>query len=279
LGIAAINTGNNLIYLILAALLGILAVSGFFGKKNLMTVRVDVKIPDEIYAGIPAPVSVVAKNPGRYFPVFLIRAYVGGTRVLFPYVRAGTTEQRFIEIAFPQRGEQKMEEVRIASVYPFSFFVRYRTVRLQTELTVFPHPVSFTDAVRTDLNRQLRGDHPEERPGYDGDILSIRNYLTGDSVRYINWKASARSGSLKTNELSAGLTEPLIIEFEKIMIPDLELKLSCLTSFIINQFRKNRAIGLKLGGRYFPPAATQAHKLHLLRELAGYGQGPVNHAR
>jgi hypothetical protein len=79
LGISAINTGNNLIYLILAVLLSVLAVSGFFGKKNLMAVRVDLKVPDEVYAGIPTPVSVVVKNPGRRFPAFLIRVYLGET--------------------------------------------------------------------------------------------------------------------------------------------------------------------------------------------------------
>jgi uncharacterized protein (DUF58 family) len=139
--------------------------------------------------------------------------------------------------------------------------------------------MSFQDAVGTDAGRQRRGEHPQERPGFDGDILSIRDYLTGDSVRYINWKASARSGALKTNVLSSGLTEPLIIEFEKVLIADLELKLSCLTFLISSQHRKNRAIGLKLGGRYFPPSTTKEHKLRLLRELAVYGQETANLGR
>ena len=279
LGVSAINTGNNLLYLILAALLSVLAVSGFFGKKNLHAVRVEVKVPEEVYAGIPVPVSVVVKNPGRRFPVFLIRVYVGEIQILFPYVRAGTTEQRFIELAFPQRGVQTIDAVRVSSVYPFRFFVRYHTVPTPNRLTVFPHPISYGDAVRTDAGRQRRGDQPQERPGYDGDILSIRDYLRGDSVRYINWKASARSGALKTNELSSGLTEPLIIEFEKIPIADLELKLSSLTFFILKQYRKNGAIGLKLGGRYFPPTTTKEHKLRLLRLLAVYGQETAHHGR
>ena len=279
LGVSAINTGNNLIYLLLAVLLAVLATSGFFGKRNLTVVHVDLRISDEIYAGMPTPVSVVVKNHGRYFPAFLIRVHVGGTAVLFPYVRAGSREKRFVELVFPERGVQTLADIRVASVYPFSFFVRYRIVRTGVALTVFPHPVSFADVLRKDGYRQPRGDHSRERPGDDGDILSIRDYLAGDAIRYINWKASARSGVLKTNELTASLTEPVIVEFEKIMIAELELKLSCLTSLILEHIRKNRAIGLKLRGRYFPPAATQEHKLAMLRELAVYGREAADDPR
>lgn len=279
MGVSAINTGNNLIYLILAVLLGVLAISGFFGKENLTGVRMDIRIPDEIYAGIPVPISVIAQNPGRLFPIFLIRAYVGDTLVLFPYIRAGTTDQRLTESIFPRRGEQTIDEIRIASVYPFSFFIRYKTVSRNCRFTVFPHPIPFRGAANAEWNRRNRGEQYREQKGYEGDILSIRDYLKGDSIRYINWKASARTGSLKTNELSAGLAEPLLIDFDQIQIPDPELKLSCLTSLVRDCFRGNKAVGLKMRGRLFPPASTREQKLLLLRELARYGEKDMNDGR
>ena len=225
------------------------------------------------------PIAISVKNKTRHFPVFLIRVHLGDAPVLFPYIRGGTREQRVIEMTFPERGVQTIRDVRIASVYPFNFFVRYRTIPLKETCTVFPHPISSAEIPGMDLNPRHRGDHSQERRGYDGEMLAIRAYLTGDSVRYINWKASARSGSLKTNELAAAYTETSVIEFEKIMIPDLEMKLSCLTYLIISQCRKNRPIGLRLGGRLFQPAATKEHKWQLLRELAVYGRETGNHER
>ena len=236
-------------------------------------------MPDEIYAGIPVPVTVLVENPRRFFPVFLIRVYMGETTVLFPYIRPRAKEQRFVEFTFPRRGAQALAGVRLASVYPFSFFIRYKTVPVKNEFTVFPRPVAFAPALGTEAGKKARGEHVTETKGYDGDILSIREYMTGDSRRYINWKASARSGSLKINELSAGSTEPLIIEFERIPIPETELKLSCLTFLILNAYRKNRAVGLRLGKRFFPPAVTKEHKLLLLTALALHGQEAADRGR
>lgn len=256
-----------------------MAVSGFFGKNNLSDLEIHLRIPEEVYAEIPVPISVSVKNTGRYTPSFLIRVYLGETPILFPYIRPGTQEQRVKEFTFSHRGAHTIEDTRIASVYPFNFFIRHRAFPIKTEWTVFPHPVPCKPFPDTDLNQQHRGDHSRERPGYDGDILAIRDYLTGDSVRYINWKASARSGTLKTNELATAQTETSIIEFEKIPMTDLELKLSCLTFLIANHCRQGKAIGLRLGERFFPPAATKEHKCRLLRELAMYGQEAENHGR
>ena len=38
LGFAAVNTGNNLLYLLVSALLGFMAVSGILGRLNLAVI-------------------------------------------------------------------------------------------------------------------------------------------------------------------------------------------------------------------------------------------------
>ena len=240
---------------------------------------VRIRIPGEVYAGIPVPIAVSAENRNRWLPAFLIRVQVGDAAVLFPYIPARAEERRMVEFTFPERGIRAIRDVRTASVYPFNFFVRYRAVPLEAECTVFPHPVTSAEIPGVDLHPRHRGETSRERRGYDGDMLAIRDYMAGDSVRYINWKASARSGSLKTNELATAYSETSVIEFDRIAMPDLELKLSCLTSLIIGQCRKNRPIGLRISGRFFPPAATKEHKWRLLRELAVYGRETESHAR
>ncbi|NIQ94316.1 MAG: hypothetical protein GWN87_08975, partial [Desulfuromonadales bacterium] len=52
LGFAAVNTGNNLLYLMVSALLGFMAVSGLIGRYNLARLRVEFAAPPEIYAGV-----------------------------------------------------------------------------------------------------------------------------------------------------------------------------------------------------------------------------------
>jgi len=62
LGVSAINTGNNLIYLIVAALLSFMGISGFFGKNNLSSVEVDIEFPQEIYARNEFPLKINLTN-------------------------------------------------------------------------------------------------------------------------------------------------------------------------------------------------------------------------
>ncbi len=52
LGFAAVNTGNNLLYLLVSALLGFMAVSGILGRWNLARLSLRCLPPDELFDGV-----------------------------------------------------------------------------------------------------------------------------------------------------------------------------------------------------------------------------------
>jgi hypothetical protein len=68
LGFAAVNTGNNLLYLLVSALLGFMAVSGVLGRWNLAGLGVRIEVPDEIYDGVPTLLTVRLANRKRLLP-------------------------------------------------------------------------------------------------------------------------------------------------------------------------------------------------------------------
>src|SRR5207302_877273 len=51
LGFAAMNTGNNLLYLLASLLLGLIIVSGILSEQSMRRLRLAAVVPDEIYAG------------------------------------------------------------------------------------------------------------------------------------------------------------------------------------------------------------------------------------
>src|SRR6202142_3085415 len=53
IGIAAINTGNNLLYVIVAALLSAIVVSGIASAAVLRSLALDVHLPEHVFAGRP----------------------------------------------------------------------------------------------------------------------------------------------------------------------------------------------------------------------------------
>src|SRR5205814_8276602 len=54
LGVAAINTGNNLLYLLVSLLLALIIVSGVLSEQSMRAVDLIAENPEEIFAGRPA---------------------------------------------------------------------------------------------------------------------------------------------------------------------------------------------------------------------------------
>ena len=272
LGVAAINTGNNLIYLIVAALLGLLLISGLFGKRNLSGLDVQIRMPEEIYAKTEFLLSVTLINRKAFLPVFLMRVKIEQTEAFFPYVDPRGQATRYIPLAFDDRGALHIEQFVISSVFPFNFFVRYGRITKPLEVVIFPKPYKCSLWGLFEREQPDRGDHTTSRRGDGSDILSFRNYLAGDPLKYIDWKASARTGTLKTREVAALSFHPVIIDFDKIQIAGLEIKLSCLTFVILNLLRRNKPVGLRIRGQLYGPALSKGHKTQMLRELAFFGR-------
>jgi len=74
IGIAALNTGNNLLYIIVAAMLAAIAVSGIASSICLRGLELEVKVPDQICAGTDVLATVCVHNPRRWIPSLSISA-------------------------------------------------------------------------------------------------------------------------------------------------------------------------------------------------------------
>src|SRR5437762_10454876 len=72
-GIAALNTGNNLLYLLLAMMLSLIVLSGILSEHCLKDLIVRRTIPPHIFAGRPAMASMAIRNGKARFPSFSLR--------------------------------------------------------------------------------------------------------------------------------------------------------------------------------------------------------------
>ena len=70
IGIAALNTGNNLLYVIVSAMLGAIVVSGLASAVVLRGLQLDVRLPEEVFAGRAALARIVVRNRRRWMPSF-----------------------------------------------------------------------------------------------------------------------------------------------------------------------------------------------------------------
>jgi uncharacterized protein (DUF58 family) len=72
IGIAALNTGNNLLYIVVAAMLAAMLVSGVASATNLKELELDVRLPVHVFAGRSVSGRIVLKNRRRWLPSFSV---------------------------------------------------------------------------------------------------------------------------------------------------------------------------------------------------------------
>ena len=272
LGVAAVNTGNNLLFLVVSSMLGFMAVSGLLGWMNIRGLKVSVRLPDEVYAGVQTLASIRIENGKRFLPSFLITASLSGSHTSFILLDPGRPETGSLLLAFPGRGVHRMPLALISSTFPVNFFVRYIRVPVPGSFPVFPAP--------RPSGLLVGGGKPDAgaakshlAPGYDGELAKISDYRGGESLRLIHWRLSAKHEDFKVKHMSANSSEPVVLELDRIPGRDLEERLRHCAYLINRLVRGGRPVGLKLAHRVIAPAATRSHRLKLLEELAVYGQG------
>jgi uncharacterized protein (DUF58 family) len=73
IGIAAINTGNNLLYVVVAALLSAILVSGIASALVLRSLTLDVHLPEHVFATRPMLARLLLRNSSSWLPSFSVR--------------------------------------------------------------------------------------------------------------------------------------------------------------------------------------------------------------
>ena len=88
----------------------------------------------------------------------------------------------------------------LATRFPFAFLTKTRRVRLSREILVYP-PVEPNDEF-FEVLPLITGEFETFARGRGDDLYRIREYMPEDSARHVDWKATAKSGSLKVREFS-----------------------------------------------------------------------------
>ncbi len=259
IGFASINTGNNLLYLITSFLLGIMGMSGFFGKINISNYDVELIVIEEIFANKNFSLKVILKNKKRYFPGFLIFLKTDKFTIFFPYIKKNSSISKVINLKFNTRGEHQIKEFTIYSQFPFGFFERYNYLNKKFLLIVYPEPRYYPINVLFDNNdyKWLKESAKLINKDYKGDLLSLREYSPGDNYKKIHWKATAKTDKIIVKEFSTENENINILEFEKINIPNIEQKISAITYLVLN-----KKIVLKIKEKILK------HRKEILYELA-----------
>jgi uncharacterized protein (DUF58 family) len=218
IGVAALNTGNNLLYLMLACLLAGILVSGIVSRLVLSGIELDLELPEHLFAGRPAVSRLTLYNRKRLLPSFSISvldASAGKGQsaprtpaffplldepVYLPYVpRASRVTQRVL-LRFRRRGRYTPHGLQVSTRFPFGFLRKARQIPMRREIIVLPSVEPTKDFY--EILAVVSGEMESYFKGRGQDLYAIRDYQASDSARHVHWKATARAQRLKVREFA-----------------------------------------------------------------------------
>jgi uncharacterized protein (DUF58 family) len=247
IGIAALNTTNNLLFIVLAAMLAAIVVSGFASAAVLRGLELEVPNPEFAFAGKPFKVHIRLHNPRRWIPAFSVRvlgqlnrrkkkksrwelrktefvfpkndpwlrvrdwsvqrrakgperAEIFQEPVYFTFVPPRSVAEAEVELNFPRRGRYTQDGFHLATRFPFSFLIKSRRIKLERALLVYPALLESDDFL--EMLPMITGEYVTLLRGRGAELYRIREHTPEDPARFVDWKATAKTGGLKVREFS-----------------------------------------------------------------------------
>lgn len=228
IAVAAMNTGNNILFIFLGIQFGLVAASGLWSETVLRGLSASAPSPGWVDAGRPAAIRYELRVKSRRWPAFVlqvlpdIQPVTDGPRTLrllwrenrwwtplerrqsgirivrSPWIRrippAGTA-QAHVEVNFARRGLYRIQHLEVATLFPFGLIQKRKRIECGVEIVVAPEPVPASE-----LGSALSASSDTEQTGLrvdpSGEFDGLRPFAPGDSPRMIAWKLTARTGAL-----------------------------------------------------------------------------------
>ncbi len=232
LAVAAITSQNNLLFWCLGLAVAGIAVSGLISGAGLMGVRAEREaIPDASASG-PMVIRYRIRNTNWFAPAFGLtiseREPPRRLRVMIPWQRCLTRPVAFLACIRPGqtviaealplatgRGEPEFTDFVIASTFPFGLASKSLRFTQRRTALIYPQPTH----VRATLLETLRAGGERDGAvlsggGSLGDFYGIREYVPGDPMRSIVWRASARVGELVVKQHARPAPKRLWVRLE-----------------------------------------------------------------
>jgi uncharacterized protein (DUF58 family) len=200
IAVAAVNTGNNLIYLIFSLMLSFILLAVVLLRLNLSRMSLEVWIDHPVFAGEQTYAQFALHNGKRLIPAYSIRLAATGadSPVYCPFIAPKDSLNKEIKITFERRGVYSYGAFFIRSGFPFILFEKSAALKVSGEVLVYPALMDVEHVV-SDISGQ-EGSGTGRTVGTGSEIQSLREFRYGDDWRNIHWKASAKTSNLMVKE-------------------------------------------------------------------------------
>ncbi len=181
------------------------------------TPRVQRRIADTWPIGIERPVTLDLESDQHRQRLDVFDLHPGGWRMQgLPRrlkLRPGEAASFDYQLCASARGDFRFEGVQLRLHSPLRLWWHSRVVAVEQAVRVFPNfaPLARFAMFSADQASRLVGAHLRRRRGEGTDFHQMREYRIGDSMRQIDWKATARARRLISREYQDEKNQQLVL--------------------------------------------------------------------
>jgi uncharacterized protein (DUF58 family) len=136
----------------------------------------------------------------------------------FPLIAGGATIEEPVELYFEKRGAYAQRSFDVLTRFPFGFVERREQVTIRQEVIVYPclDPRPGFEQLLAEVENGIAS----SMRGQDGEFHRIRPHEAAESARHMDWKASARAGTLQVREFTKPRDLTVVLFLDLNLTPD-----------------------------------------------------------
>ncbi|HEU0153087.1 MAG TPA: DUF58 domain-containing protein [Arenimonas sp.] len=260
--VGGLNYNNNPALLLAFVVMAVAHNSLVHAHLTLSGVRLIALHAEPVHAGRAMSLRFAFDAAGqRRRPGLELRA--AGEEAFFDLMPGERTEV-VLPVPTHQRGWLVLDRIRLCTVRPFGLARAWCWLRPDVRLLVYPTP----DAQPVPLP-DLGGDGQAARARSHGEQPhQLRDYRTGDTLRQVAWKTSARMDRLLVREYESTARSEIELDWYGLEHLEHEARIRRLTRWVLEAERQDRRFSLRLPAVRLGPASGPEHRHACLRALA-----------
>jgi len=270
---AASSQNNTAVYLLFFVLTAVFLVSIPHTLMNLAGVTVTLESVQPAFVGqeVSLPLEIMNDSRATRHGIELALSRSNSERKRIDYIPADRAARVTLRFPARQRGEHTVGTLCLTSAYPLGFIRFLKKFASSQTYIVYPKPAGDVRLPSSFVHR--RDGRPLTELGEGDDFAGVRDYVSGESQRHIDWRAVARGQPLMTKQFAAEAEGVVYFDFSALHFANVEERLSQLALWVIEAERARRPYGLRLPGNTIPPAIGQPHFHQCLRALSLFDVG------
>ena len=261
-----INYNLSLGYVLTFLLATTAGLTMLYAYRNMAQLEIHAGYVEPVFAGEQARFVFHFNNPGTLTRYQLHLHDDAGHETVFDLPAQRSTP---VELAIPatQRGWLDSERLSLYTHFPLGLFHAWTYIHFDVRALVYPKPAA---------PQPLPAASAQDGTGKvmtkgDEHFSGLRNYVAGDAMPRIAWKALAREQGLQVKQFSAMQGQELWLDWS--LLPNIaqERKLELLTRWVLDADAQGLLYGLRLPDGEIAPQHGSGHRAECLKRLALFG--------